>query len=93
MQEFLRVRVAIDSLIDGIKLSILNKSIAESMDQLEQARGLVQELKQRSTSEQAGIVAKRETIIAGLAINASGIKKTPVKKKIAKEAVAQPAIL
>ena len=77
MQEFVRVRVAIDSLIDGTKVSIQKKSISESMEQIEQARGLIQQLKQMSTSDQAAIVAKRETTIESLTINAGKIK--PVK--------------
>ena len=52
MQNFVRTRVAIDSLIDGTKLSIQNKSISESMEQIEQARELIQKLKQMSTSDQ-----------------------------------------
>ena len=93
MQEFVRVRVAIDSLIEGAKLSIQNKSISESMGQLDQARGLIQELRQRSTIEQAAIVAKRESTIAGLAIIAGKIKPIPVKKRSMKEAVVQPTAL
>jgi hypothetical protein len=93
MQEFLRVRVAIDSLIEGTKLSIQNKSMSESMEQLEQARGLIQELRQRSTSDQAAIVAKRETTIASLAINAGKIKKIPIKKRSTKETLVQPTAL
>jgi hypothetical protein len=93
MQEFLRVRVAIDTLIDGAKLSIQNKSLSESMEQLEQARTLIQELKQMSTTEQAAIVAKRETTIANLTINAGKIKKPPVKKRAAKETVVQPSAI
>src|SRR5574340_451221 len=93
MEEFLRVRVAIDSLIDGTKLSIQNKALAESMAQLEQARALILELKQMSTSEEDYIVAKRETAIEYLAINANKIKKQPIKKKSAKEPLAQQAIM
>ncbi len=76
----MRVRVTIDSLIEGAKASIQGKYLSESMEQLEQARGLVQELKQRSTSDQADIVAKRETIIANLTINAGKIKKPVIKE-------------
>ena len=94
MEEFLRVRVAIDSLIDGTKLSILNKSLAESMTQLEQARGLMMELKQRSTSDQAFIVAKRETTIENLMINAGKIRtKQPAKRKSAKETLVHPTAI
>ena len=93
MQEFLRIRVAIDSLIDDTKLSIQNKSVSESMQQLEQARGLIQQLKLRSTSDQAGIVAKRETTVESLTINAGKIKpgKTSGKKASTKETLAQPS--
>jgi hypothetical protein len=93
MQEFVRIRVAIDSLIDDTKLSIQNKSVSESMQQLEQARGLIQQLKLRSTSDQAGIVARRETTIESLSINAGKIKigKTGSKKTSTKETLAQPS--
>jgi hypothetical protein len=80
MQEFLRVRVAIDSLIDDVKLSIQQKLISDSMEQIGQARQLIQELKQMSTSDQTAIVAKRESTIEGLAVNAGKIKKGPSKK-------------
>lgn len=93
MQEFRRVRVAIDSLIDGIKESIQKKSLAESMEQLEQARGLVQELKQMSTTDQAAIVAKRETTIADLTDIAGKLKKPAIKKKGTKETLVQAAAL
>jgi len=93
MQEFSRIRVAIDSLIDDTKLSIQNKSVSESMQQLEQARGLIRQLKQMSTSNQAGIVAKRETTVESLTINAGKIKprKTSSKKTSTKEPLAQPS--
>ena len=93
MQEFRRVRGAIDSLIDGIKVSIKMKSYSGSMEQLEQARGLVQELKQMSTADQADIVAKRETTIADLTDMAGNLKKPVVKKKSAKETLEQAATL
>lgn len=93
MQEFRRVRVAIDSLIDEIKVSIKNKSLAESMEKLEQARGLVQELKQMSTTDQAAIVAKRETTIADLTEIAGNLKKPVVKKRSMKETLVQAATL
>jgi hypothetical protein len=93
MQEFLRVRVAIDSLIDGAKLSIQNKLLSESMEQLEQARGLMEELKQTSRADQAAIVAKRETTIANLVINAGKIKKQPVKKRKTTETSLQPTTM
>ena len=93
MQEFLRIRLAIDSLIDDTKLSIQNKSVSESMQQLEQARWLIRQLKQMSTSNQAGIVAKRETTVESLTINAGKIKprKTSSKKASTKETLAQPS--
>ena len=82
MQDFLRTRVAIDSLIDGTKLSIQNKSMSESMGQIEQARELIQKLKQISTSDQAAIVARRESTIEDLAIITAGkLKKGPSKKR------------
>ncbi len=93
MQEFTRVRAAIDALIDGTKVSIKNKSIAESMEQLEQARGLIQELRQMSTTDQADIVAKRETTIASLTEIAGNIKKPVIKKRSTKEALEQAATL
>ena len=93
MQEFRRVRVAIDSLIDETKESIKKKSLAESMEQLEQARGLIQELKQMSTAEQAAIVFKREMTIAGLTDIAGNLKKPVVKKRSTKETSVQAAIL
>ena len=63
------------------------------MEQLEQARGLIQELKQMSTTDQADIVAKRETTIAGLTEIAGKLKKPAVKKISAKETLAQAATL
>ena len=90
MQEFLRTRVAIDSLIDETKLSIQRKSQSESMKQIEQARGLIEKLKEMSTSEQTSIVAKRETTIESLAVNAGKLKKAPVKKTSTKETLAHP---
>jgi len=93
MQEFTRVRAAIDSLIDGIKESIKRKSRSESMEQLEQARGLVQELKQMSTTDQADIVAKRETTIASLTDIAGNLKKPVIKKRSMEETVVQAATL
>jgi hypothetical protein len=95
MQEFLRIRVAIDSLIDDTKLSIQNKSGLESMQHLEQARGLIRQLKQMSKSDQAGIVAKRETTIESLAIIAGKIKirKTSSKKASTKETLAETSTL
>jgi len=93
MQEFRRVRVAIDSLIDEIKESIKRKSLSESMEQLEQARGLIQVLKQMSTTDQAAIVAKRETTIESLTIIAGRLKKPVIKKRSAKETLVQAATL
>ena len=93
MQEFTRVRAAIDSLIDGIKESIKGKSRSESMEQLEQARGLVQELKQMSTTQQAAIVAKRETTIASLTDIAGSLKEPAIKKRSAKGTSEQAATL
>jgi len=93
MQEFRRVRGAIDSLIDEIKESIKMKIVSGSMERLEQARGLIQELKQLSTAEQADIVAKRETTIASLTDMAGNLKKPVVKKRSAKAALEQTAVL
>jgi hypothetical protein len=93
MQEFRRVRVAIDSLIDEVKESIKRKSLSESMEQLEQARGLVQELRQMSTTDQAAIVAKRETTIAGLTDIAGKIKAPAIKKRSTKDRLEQVATL
>jgi hypothetical protein len=93
MQEFTRGRAAIDALIDGTKESIKRKSLSESMEQLEQARGLVQELKQMSTTDQAAIVAKRETTVAGLTDIAGRIKTPAIKKRSAKETAEQAAAL
>ena len=93
MQKFLRVRIAIDSLIDGTKESIKMKSLSDSMEKLEQARGLIQELKQMSTTEQAAIVLKREMTIAGLMDIADNLKKPAVKKKSMKKTLEQAAML
>ena len=93
MHEFTRVRGAIDSLIDGIKESIKGKPRSESMEQLEQARGLIQELKQMSTADQAAIVAKRETTVASLTDIAGSLKKPVVKRKRTKETLEQAATL
>jgi hypothetical protein len=91
MQNFLRIRVAIDSLIDGTKLSIQNKSLSESMEQIEQARELIQKLKQMSTSDQTAIVARRESTIEDLAIIAADkLKKVPRKMASTKGTLAQP---
>ena len=90
MQNFIRTRIAIDSLIDGTKLSIQNKSISESMGQIEQARELIQKLKQMSTSDQTAIVARRESTIEALAINAGKLKKIPCKKPSTKGTLVQP---
>jgi hypothetical protein len=93
MQNFLRTRVAIDSLIDGTKLSIQNKSISESMEQIEQARELIQKLKQMSTSDQAAIVARRESTIEDLAIITAGkLKKGPRKKVCTKGMLVLPMV-
>ena len=92
MQNFLRTRVAIDSLIDGTKLSIQNKSLSGSMAQIEQARELVQKLRQMSTDDQTAIVAKRESTIEGLAIVAGKLKKEPRKKISTKAALVQPEL-
>ena len=93
MQEFTRVRGAIDSLIDGIKDSIKAKSRAEAMEQLEKAAGLIQELRQMSTAEQAAIVAKRESTVASLTEIAGNLKKPAVKKRSTKETPVQAATL
>lgn len=93
MQEFRRVRGAIDSLIDEIKEKIKTKCLSESTEQLEQARGLIQVLKQMSTTDQAAIVAKRETTIADLTEIAGNLKKPVVKKRSMKETLVQAATL
>jgi len=93
MQEFRRVRVAIDALIDETKESIKNKALSESMERLEQARGLIEELKQLSTADQADIVAKRETTVASLTDIAGNLKKPVIKKRSAKETLVQAAAL
>jgi hypothetical protein len=90
MQEFLRVRVAIDSLIEGTKLSIQLKSVSDSMEQIGKARLLIQELKQMSRRDQAAIVAKRESTIEDLAVIAGKIKNGPSKKGNAKGKLAPP---
>jgi hypothetical protein len=90
MQDFLRIRVAIDSLIDGTKLSIQQKSLTESMEQIEKARELIQKLKQMSTSDQTAIIAKRESTVEALAVNAGKIKKGPSKKASTKGKVVHP---
>jgi len=90
MQNFLRTRVAIDALIDGTKLSILSKSMTASLEQIEQARDLIQKLKQMATIDQTAIVVKRESTIEGLAIVAGKLKKEPRKKASPKVMVAQP---
>ncbi len=54
--------------------------MSESMGQIEQARELIQKLKQMSTSDQAAIVARRESTIEDLAIITAGkLKKGPKK--------------
>lgn len=83
MQEFLKIRTAVDSLIDGTKMSIQQKSVSESMEQIEKARELIQKLKEMSTSNQSAIVAKRESTIEALAVNAGKIKG-PSKKRTTK---------
>jgi hypothetical protein len=93
MQEFRRVRGAIDSLIDGTKESIKRKSLSESMEQLEQARGLIQVLKQMSTTDQADIVAKRETTVASLTDIAGTLKKPAIKKRSTKETLVHATTL
>lgn len=93
MQEFRRVRVAIDSLIDEAKESIKMKCLSGSTAQLEKARGLIHELKQMSTADQADIVAKRETTVASLTDIAGNLKKPAIKKRSAKETLVQAAIL
>ena len=92
MQKFLQVRGAIDSLIDETKESIKMKSLSESLEKLEQARGLIQELKQMATTEQAAIVFKREMTIAGLMAIAGNLKPA-VKKRSMKKALEQAATL
>ena len=90
MPKFLRTRVAIDSLIDGTKLSIQNKRMSESMEQIEQARELIKKLNQMSTSDQAYIVARQESTIENLAIAAGKLKKVPSKKASTKVTLVQP---
>ncbi len=90
MQDFLKIRVAIDSLIDETKLSIQQKSISDSMEQIERARELIQKLKQMSTSDQIAIVAKRESTIEALAVNAGKIKRGPSKKGNTKGKLVHP---
>jgi len=92
MQNFVRTRAAIDSLIDETKLSIQGKSMSGSMAQIEQARELIQKLKQMSTSDQTAIVAKRESTIEGLAITAGKLKKEPRKKTSTKASLIQPEL-
>ena len=60
------------------------------MAQIEQARELVQKLKQLATSEQTAIVAKRESTIEGLAVIAGKLKKEPLKKASTKVTAVQP---
>ena len=60
------------------------------MGQIEQARELIQKLKQMSTSDQTAIVARRESTIEGLAINAGKLKKVPCKKASTKGTLVQP---
>ena len=91
MQNFVRTRVAIDSLIDGTKLSIQNKSMSESMEQIEQARELIKKLNQMSTSDQTYIVARQESTIENLAIAAGKLKKVPSKKASTKVTLVQPS--
>jgi hypothetical protein len=93
MQEFRRVRVAIDSLIDEIKEKIKMKCPSESAERLEQARGLIQVLKQMSTTDQADIVAKRETTIASLTDIAGNLKKPAIKKISTKATLERAATL
>jgi hypothetical protein len=85
MRDFLRIRAAIDSLIDGTKLSIQEKSVADSMGQIERARELVQKLQQMSTRDQDAIVAKRISTIEALAVNVGKLKPAPRKKASTKE--------
>ena len=91
MRDFLRVRAAIDSLIDGTKVSIQEKSIADSMAQIEKARELVQKLQEMSNSDQGAIVAKRISTIEALAVNAGKLKPGPRKKASTKEKLVQAA--
>lgn len=93
MQEFRRVRVAVDSLIDEAKESIKKKSLSECMEQLERARGLIRELQRLSTTDQAAIVAKRETTVAGLAEIAGKLKKPVIKKRRTKDTLEKAATL
>jgi organic radical activating enzyme len=80
-------------MIDKIKESIKMKCLSETTEQLEQACGLIQELKQMSTADQADIVAKRETTIARLTDIARDLKKPVIKKRSKKETLVQAATL
>ena len=61
------------------------------MAQIEQARELIQKLKQMSTSDQTAIVARRESTIEDLAIITAGkLKKVPRKKANTKGTLVQP---
>jgi len=60
------------------------------MAQIEQARELIQKLKQISTSDQTAIVARRESTIEGLAMKAGKLKKVPCKKASTKGQFVQP---
>jgi len=91
MQNFLRIRVAIDSLIDGTKVSIQEKSVADSMEQIERARELIQKLHELSTSDQEAIVAKRRSTIEALAVNVGKLKNVPRKKVGKKEKLVLPS--
>ena len=93
MQKFLQIRAAIDSLIDETKESIKMKYHSESMEKLERARGLIQELKEMSTTEQTGIVFKREMTVAGLTDIAGNLKKPVVKKRGMKKTLEPAAAL
>jgi hypothetical protein len=74
-------------------LSIQNKSMSESMEQIEQARELIQKLKQMSTNDQAAIVARRESTIEDLAIITAGkLKKGPRKKVCTKGMLVLPMV-
>lgn len=73
-------------------MAIQQKSASHSMEQIEQARELVQKLKQMSTNDQFTIVAKRESTIEALAVNAGKLKTVPSKKGNTRGKLVQPLV-
>ena len=67
--------------------------VYESMEKLEQAGGLIEELRHMATTEQAGIVLKREKTIAGLRDIVGNLTKPAVKKRNLKKTLEQAATL